>query len=124
MLFGEVVGREADLFAFWHSTQRNDPGLNLALYTNAKADTVLSEARATTNRSERDDLYDEFASLVKEDVPATFLYAPEFLYLLPSELKDVKIGALTTPAERFLNVYEWHTNVEYVWSFLTDKTKF
>src|SRR3989344_734327 len=34
VLFGEVVGRTLDLFAFWHSSQRNDPGLNLALYTN------------------------------------------------------------------------------------------
>ena len=122
VLFGEVVGREADLFAFWHSTQRNDPGLNLALYTNAKADTVLTEARATTNKSERDKRYDEFASIVKNDSPAIFLYAPEFLYLLPANLKGVEIGTLTAPAERFLNVYEWHTGIEYVWSFFTDKT--
>src|SRR3989344_5952561 len=41
ILFGEVVGRTLDLFAFWHSSQRNDPGLNLALYTNARADSLL-----------------------------------------------------------------------------------
>src|SRR5690606_4288812 len=44
LLFGEVVGRESDLFAFWHSSQRNDPGLNIALYTNARADRLLEEA--------------------------------------------------------------------------------
>src|SRR3989344_4252042 len=38
LLFGEVVGSSLDLFAFWHSSQRNDPGLNLALYANVKAD--------------------------------------------------------------------------------------
>ena len=24
LLFGEIVGRDTDLFAFWHSSQRND----------------------------------------------------------------------------------------------------
>jgi peptide/nickel transport system substrate-binding protein len=51
VLFGEVVGRELDLYAFWHSSQRNDPGLNLSLYANAKADTLLSQARASTKQA-------------------------------------------------------------------------
>ena len=117
ILFGEVVGRDADLFAFWHSSQRNDPGLNLALYVNSKADALLSDARATTDRDERDQLYERFAGLVKEDVPAAFLYSPEFLYILPGELKGVRIGALTTPSERFLEAYEWYTETQRVWDF-------
>lgn len=117
ILFGEVVGRSADLFAFWHSSQRNDPGLNLALYTNAKADTLLSQARGTTDKRQRDELYAQFSALVEKDQPAVFLYAPEFLYIVPRELKGVEIGALTIPSERFLNAYEWYTDTEKVWSF-------
>src|SRR3989338_510780 len=49
ILFGEVVGRTADLFAFWHSSQRNDPGLNLALYANSRVDSLLTQARATND---------------------------------------------------------------------------
>src|SRR3989344_750564 len=70
ILFGEGVGRTLDLFAFWHSSQRNDPGLNLALYTNARADSLLARARGATNRNEREDLYSQFAEVVKEDRPA------------------------------------------------------
>ncbi len=115
ILFGEVVGREPDLYAFWHSSQRNDPGLNLALYTNAKADTLLSQARATTNKQDRDKLYTEFAELIREDQPAIFLYAPDFLYVFPKNVTGVKIGSLTTPAERYENVYRWYTDTERVW---------
>lgn len=117
ILFGEVVGRDADLFAFWHSSQRNDPGLNLALYANSKADTLLSQARATTDKAKRDDLYAQFATLIAQDQPAVFLYSPEFLYILPSELQGVRIGALTTPAERFLEAYRWYTQTQSVWEF-------
>ena len=119
VLFGEVVGRALDLFAFWHSSQRNDPGLNLALYTSVKADRVLAEARATTNVQDREQLYEEFEEIVLADQPASFLFAPEFIYILPERLRGVKLGALTTPAERFTNVHEWHTDTEAVWSIFT-----
>jgi peptide/nickel transport system substrate-binding protein len=116
VLFGEVVGRELDLFAFWHSSQRNDPGLNLSLYASAQADTLLSKARATTNAQDRDKLYTQFVSLIAKDKPAVFLYAPEFLYLVPERLKGVQLGEVTMPAERFQNVYQWYTDTERVWS--------
>ena len=122
LLFGEVIGRELDLFAFWHSSQRNDPGLNLSLYTNAKADTLLSQARATTNASDRYKLYAQFASLVEKDTPAVFLYAPEFIYEVPRGIRGIKLGALTVPAERFLNAYQWYTDTERVWTFFTNKS--
>lgn len=120
ILFGEVVGRELDLFAFWHSSQRNDPGLNLALYTNSRADTLLSQARATTKSEDRESLYAEFADLVKDDMPAVFLYSPEFIYAVPFSLEGVTLGALTGPAERFLSVHTWYTDTEKVWSIFTN----
>jgi peptide/nickel transport system substrate-binding protein len=116
LLFGEIVGRTLDLFAFWHSSQRADPGLNLALYTNSDADKLLSEARVETDRESREEKYEEFGELVINDIPAIFLYAPEFIYIVPDELIGIKLGALTTPAERFLNIYQWHTETERIWS--------
>ncbi|HEY4513985.1 MAG TPA: ABC transporter substrate-binding protein [Candidatus Paceibacterota bacterium] len=117
ILFGEVVGRTADLFAFWHSSQRNDPGLNLAMYTNARVDTILATARATTDRKEREKLYQSFASIIAKDQPAIFLYSPEFIYVVPKALKGVELGALTSPAERFLNAGKWYMDTERVWNF-------
>jgi len=123
ILFGEVIGRELDLFAFWHSSQRNDPGLNLALYANSRVDTLLAQARGTTVSQERDKLYLQFAELVQKDVPAIFLYSPEFLYAVPEGLSGVSLGALTTPAERFLTVYKWYTDTEKVWSIFTNQSQ-
>ena len=120
ILFGEVVGRTLDLFAFWHSSQRNDPGLNLALYTSVRADTILAKARAATNRNERKSLYEEFKSIIKEEQPAIFLYTPQLLYVLPEQVYGVELGVLATPAERFSNVYQWYVATENVWSIFTN----
>ncbi len=121
ILFGEVVGRSLDLFAFWHSSQRNDPGLNLALYANSKADTLLSQARATANKIERDKLYVQFADVLREDRPAVFLFAPEFVYVVPQDLKGVTLGAMTVPSDRFIGVATWYTDTEHVWSMFTNQ---
>ncbi|MCR4281081.1 MAG: ABC transporter substrate-binding protein [Candidatus Kaiserbacteria bacterium] len=120
ILFGEVVGRTLDLFAFWHSSQRNDPGLNLAMYANSKADTILANARAMTDRKAREASYAPFVSAIAKDQPAIFLYSPEFIYVVPNALRGVALGALTTPSERFLNVMDWYTETENVWSFFTN----
>ena len=115
VLFGEVVGPSLDLFAFWHSSQRNDPGLNLSLYANAKADKLLATARGTIDVAARDKLYGQFASILTSDMPAVFLYAPEFVYVVPANVHGVSFGAITTPDDRFLSAYSWYTDTERVW---------
>lgn len=122
ILFGEVVSRSGDLFAFWHSSQRNDPGLNLSLYANSKADSLLSQARASGSKEERDGLYQQFAEIVKKDRPAIFLYSPDFIYIVPTSVHDIKIGAISGAWERFLNAYEWYSDTERVWNFFATKT--
>lgn len=115
ILFGEVVGRTDDLYAFWDSTQRNDPGLNLSMYTNSSADALLSQARGTADTQARNALYQQFAAQLAKDQPAVFLYAPDFLYLVPKDLEGVQLGALTDPSERFLNVYQWYDQTTRIW---------
>ena len=122
VLFGEVVGPELDLYAFWHSSQRADPGLNLAMYANETTDTLLSQARATTNTSARDALYAKFSTDVEKDQPAVFLYAPDFLYIVPSSIKGVTLGALTTPADRFSGIDDWYTQTQSVWEIFAGGT--
>jgi len=117
LLFGEVVGRGLDLFAFWHSSQKDDPGLNIAIYTNSTVDTLLARARTLSDKSERDEIYLEFEKEVLDDAPAIFLYAPDFLYVVPKSLLGERIGLVTTPSERFSGVHLWHTQTERVWHF-------
>ena len=57
-------------------------------------------ARVVLAARKRDALYAQFEAIVKNDNPAVFLYSPDFLYILPSDLQGVRIGALTTPSER------------------------
>lgn len=115
LLFGEVIGRELDLFAFWHSSQRNDPGLNIALYANAEVDKALDGMRTTSDKARQRELYQEFEAEIQKDIPAIFLYAPDFVYSVPNDLKGLNLGLVETPSDRFLSIPQWHREVDYVW---------
>ncbi len=115
LLFGQIINHESDLFAFWHSSQRKDPGLNVAMYTNAKVDKILEDAFVTLNEQDRIKKYAEFENEVKKDMPAVFLYSPNFIYIVSPNLKGLSIDHIITPGDRFGNVYSWYTKTENVW---------
>ena len=118
LLFGEVIGREPDLYAFWHSSQRNDPGLNIAMYTNIATDKLLEQARTTLSMKKRAALYEEFEASIHKEIPAVFLYSPDLIYLLPADIQNVSLTRITAPDERFQNVQEWYTATDRVWPFV------
>lgn len=117
LLFGEVVGRGLDLFAFWDSSQRNDPGLNIALYANAAADAILAKLRTASTDRARQDLYAQFSSQLAKDVPAVFLYAPDFVYVFPGNVKGLDLGFVSVPSDRFLSSPGWYRETDRVWPF-------
>lgn len=116
LLFGEIVGRDPDPFAFWHSSQRLDPGLNIALYANRKADQLLEEARGIFSPEEREKRYEDFQKEVIADTPAVFLYSPYFVYVVPETVREYATEHIVTPAERFANAHRWHFETVNVWN--------
>lgn len=115
LFFGQVLGQGGDPYPFWHSSQRLDPGLNIASYANARVDKVLDDARAETDVEKRANLYEKFSDEIRKDIPAIFMYAPEFLYVVPEKVNGLSIGSIAIPSERFLNIYEWYINTDSVW---------
>ncbi len=120
LLFGEVVGRDKDLYPFWHSSQRTDPGLNIALYTNSQADKYLDSARSADDPEMIEKNYLSFAQELKNDIPAIFLYTPSFLYVVPAKVKAIDLDSLTVPQDRFLSVADWYIETDKVWKIFVN----
>jgi len=115
LFFGQVLGQGGDPYPYWHSSQRLDPGLNISSYANTKADKILDEARAETSPIKREKLYGDFNDEIMKDVPAVFMYAPEFLYVFPKNVRGLSLGSIKVSSERFINIYEWYINTDNVW---------
>ncbi len=122
LFFGEVVGRYPDLFSFWHSSQRNDPGLNVSMYANSKVDKILESIRSELDDKKRAKLYSQFQNELTKDTPAIFVYSPNFIYAVPKKIKGLSLTPLTTSSERFLNIYRWYTDTDFVWKIFVKST--
>ncbi|MEK7153956.1 MAG: ABC transporter substrate-binding protein, partial [Patescibacteria group bacterium] len=114
LLFGEVLGLDPDPLSFWHSSQKRDPGLNLALYDNKDADKLLEDARLTQDKSARLSKYDDFQKIVAKDVPAIFLYSPDYLYAQPAKIKNNNTSIVLTPSDRFATVNQWYIDTKRI----------
>lgn len=117
LLYGMVIGRDQDLYAFWDSQERNDPGLNIALYVNKTVDALLENARGTSDTETRASDLQKVENIVAADYPAAFLYAPNFMYALPGDLQGVELPQIITPSDRFADVASWYRYTDAVWPF-------
>lgn len=121
LLFGEVVSKDLDLYPFWHSSQRNSPGLNISLYTNIKADKLLENIRSSSDPTLKRGYLESLNKEISVDMPAVFTYSPYFIYIVPKKVQNVSIGQVTAPGERFADVSKWYIETNSVWKIFTNK---
>lgn len=115
LLYGQALGSMPDLYPFWHSTQINDPGLNLSEYQNSKVDQLLKDARETSDETLKAQKYQSLQDLVLADAPALFLYNPDYLYWVLGKVKGIDTIKIVDPAKRFENITNWYVKTRRVW---------
>lgn len=115
ILIGEIMGLDPDPLAFWHSKETKDPGLNLSLYRNKKVDQILEKARQINDPDVRMEEYLKFEKQILADVPAVFLYSPNYLYALPENLKGVNQEVIAIPSNRLNSISQWYLATKRVW---------
>ncbi|HNU96418.1 MAG TPA: peptide ABC transporter substrate-binding protein [Candidatus Magasanikbacteria bacterium] len=115
LLFGEILSGDPDPYAFWHSSQTQFPGLNLALFSDKEADKLIEEARVTDDKSKREETYKKFQDILAKKIPAIFLYTPTYTYAIEKNIKGVNVGPLLTPADRFNTISKWYIKTAKRW---------
>lgn len=115
LLFGEALGSIADPFPFWHSSQKDYPGLNVSGYSSKVADQLLEQAREAEAEEEKREKLESFQKVIGEDLPAIFLIRPDFLYLLSPKVKGFNVEKITEPAKRFSTIDLWYVKTRRIW---------
>ncbi|HEX7586189.1 MAG TPA: ABC transporter substrate-binding protein [Patescibacteria group bacterium] len=115
LLFGQVLGADPDPYSFWHSTQKKDPGLNLSLFGDNKADGLIESGRAEFDREKRAAIYQEFQQIIAKEAPAVFLYSPDYIYPVNKKVQGINTRTLVSPAKRFSDINLWHIKTKRIW---------
>jgi len=114
LLFGEIVGLDPDPYPFWHSSQISTQGLNLSNFKNKGADQVLEQARETPDLNKKAEKYIHFQNILVAEIPAIFLYNPNYLYPISSKIKGLNQNLIINPSDRFARVQKWYIKTKRV----------
>lgn len=115
LLFGSITETPSDLYAFWHSSQRSYPGLNISNYASSELDKNLEILRTNMDDAVRADAYDEVRSEFLEEVPGIFLFAPSLIYITDDKTTTLLPIHSLDNASRFTLVQTWYRYSEKVW---------
>ncbi len=109
LLFGNIVFPTPDLYSLWHSSQMFYPGNNLALYNSPTADKIMESIRQTDTQ---DNLWQNQTNQLQEtitnDVPAIFLFSPDYFYVHKRNLSGINVGLISLPQDRFDKITDWY----------------
>lgn len=114
LLFGQVLSADPDPFSFWSSTQKKDPGLNLALFGKDDTDKLIDDGREEFNLQKRGELYLEFQKKLSAETPAIFLYSPSYIFPMKNSVRGIDAKNLISPSKRFDDVDKWYIKTKRV----------
>ena len=116
LIYELSLGGDPDVYAYWHSSQATNNGLNFSNYNNAVADDALESGRSKLSLKQRSDRYEKFANIWKTDAPAIALYQPKFDYI---HIRSVKVldekTEVVNPVDRYVDVQYWATEKQSVY---------
>ncbi len=111
------MGGDPDGYAFWHSSQASNTGLNFSNYVSPSADDALVTARGRSNTAQRDAKYANFAKKWVDDAPAVALYRSSLSYTTTGGTQSItKTDALVSSTDRYFNVTNWSSETEKVYN--------
>lgn len=108
LIYEIELGADPDLFAYYHSSQASQSGLNLSNYKNSLIDDLILGARETTDNSLRLAKYESFLGYWVDDVPAIGLYRTNISYFYNKNVRTFSDDShMVTALDRFVNVETW-----------------
>ncbi len=114
LMYGESLQIIPDPYPFWHSSQKDYPGLNFSMIQNDQIDTLLEKARFEINENKRIEYYKELQELIINDSTALFLHNTKYLHIIKKTVKGVTSKTVPDPSWRFIGIKNWHKKTKRV----------
>ncbi len=99
---------QPNLFALWHSKEKDHPGLNYSGLRDGPMDNALEALQTESDPERRRIIYENIQSRIKIQDPAAFLFATGFLFAYDSELRGINLENVNAPQDRFTDIHKWY----------------
>ena len=115
LLFSQRTGVDPDPFAFWHSSQTKDPGLNVSNFSSSEVDSLITNARSSTNTTERQAQYTKLANILNASAPAIYINQSLYTYILSGDIQSSELTALIDPSWRLAEASRFYIRTTRTW---------
>lgn len=114
VIHGISIGNDPDVYAYWHSSQAVDGGMNLSNYKSKAADKALEAGRTRQDEVQRALKYKPFLKAWLDDAPAIALFRPRIYYATRGPVYGLDEHMLNTDADRYYSVTQWQIRTAFV----------
>lgn len=114
VLHGISIGSDPDVYAYWHSSQATDGGMNLSNYKSSAADKALEAGRTRQTEAARSLRYKPFLKTWLDDVPAIAMFRSRIYYVTRGTVYGLTDHTLNTDTDRYNTVEHWQIRTTYV----------
>lgn len=104
---------DPDPYPLWHTTQI-EGGQNYTGWSHRRADEIMEEGRSVADPGRRMELYREFQEIFAQELPALPLYYDVYSFGVHEEVRNVQVGRLNDPVDRFRTAHQWYMVTERV----------
>ncbi len=108
-----LLSGDPDPYPLWHQTQI-EGGQNYGGWDSREASEALEQARYLTGRDQRKAYYVQFQHIFVEEMPALIIDYPTYTYAVDQSVRNVQIGPMVSPADRFRTIADWYVNTRRV----------
>jgi len=108
-----LLSGDPDPYPLWHQTQI-ESGQNYGGWDNREASEALEQARYLTDQDQRKPYYDQFQRIFVEETPALIIVYPTYTYAIDESVRNVQIGPMVSPSDRFRSFPNWYVNTRRV----------
>lgn len=111
LVYELALGVDPDVYAYWHSSEADPRGRNLANYRNGLVDDALVSGKGRSETDLRRTKYEAFFDEWLKDIPAIALYQPTFHYVTVGTADTVNNRRVIADAvDRYRSVEYWTVN--------------
>ncbi|QQS59359.1 hypothetical protein IPN35_00510 [Candidatus Peregrinibacteria bacterium] len=108
LLLPQHLGYNLDAYPYFHLSQVGENGFNYSNWKNLEASILLEEIRTTHDIEKRRNSLLRLRDIIIDEVPAIFLYTPEYVWIFDKKIKNVTIKKLPTITDRYGNISSWY----------------
>ena len=114
VIHGISIGNDPDVYAYWHSSQTENGGLNYSNYKSKEADLSLEAGRTRQTDTQRALKYKPFLKAWQADTPAIAMFRPRIYYVTRGPVYGLDEHILNIDADRYYSVTQWQINTAMV----------